>query len=230
VRQYNSATNYLISEIEVEARLLKSIGAVEEKMSNYPNLAQVGRGTRLSYIIPGNKDCFYLLKLGKSSMALCIHSSQSPLYFMHEALLRLLSVMQMLSGEYEVSASKLLPYLIAVLARQQISHYSEMINGNNSELTRRQSDQTDITLARRISYLLKENSELSQSNVVLSSKVKALATKLILLEYGKNASVNFISKETGFEKSEVESMIAGMKEQGYKAVFKNPDRFELVRL
>ena len=121
--------NYLTSRIEAKSRLVTTLKSVEGKLSCYPSMSQTGRGSTLRYALnTEDDDHFYSIEIGKSSMAICTHSSQSPLYFMHEALLRLLSMMQLLSEDYEVSANDLLPYLVAVLARQQINHYEHAID------------------------------------------------------------------------------------------------------
>lgn len=230
VKPKDDGKRLLTSSIGAEAMLLTSTRSVEEKMSRYPGLAQTGRGTALRYVFDCGNGSFYSIELGRDRVSVCIHSPQSPLYLMRDALLRLLSVLQLLSDDYEVRAKALIPHVVAVLARQQIEHYASEIDAKGAGRALQVCGETDLALARRIRLLLKENAELSAARSSLSSKIGSLAAKLVLFECGRDPSVSSISKETGLGRDEVMGALAGIRGLGYRAIFKNADRFELVRL
>ena len=77
---------------------------------------------------------------------------------------------------------------------------------------------------------MKEVFELRACRAVSDSKITSLASKLILSEYWRDASLSSISKETGLGREEIAAILSKMGSLGYRTVYKNSDRFELVKL
>jgi len=114
-----------MSSFCINARVISSIAAIRKKLESYPGLSLIAQGTSLKYeLSSGAPDYFYVLELGKNSLCFFIYSLSSPLYLLHDALLKLLNVLVILYDDYFVDVKSLFPYLAAVLARQQYHTFS----------------------------------------------------------------------------------------------------------
>lgn len=215
---------YLISKLEVKAKLITSMGDIQQKLSIYPNLRQVRRGTLLGYVIEEeHSNRFYSIELDSAHATIIVYSRTTPLYFLDEALIRLLSILQNISKYYEVTLESLYPYLILALSWQRLGRM--LVGGAPAE-----SENTDIILSKRLIELTKSNMQLNEVCNAVINKSRRLLLKLIVLESASNPSIEAISKSAGVRRDEVEKALHDMHESGYKAVLLDSDRFNLVRL
>ena len=220
----------LVSKIKVRANLVSNIREVKRKLKSYPGLEQVKDGNTPSYMLRCNKseERFYTLELDSGSVSINIYSSSSPIYFLQEAVLRLLSVMELTKKEYEFYFEDLYPYLILVLAREQISNYTERIVAANRTIDR--TDDADILLAKRVILLTKENARLRKNLSDVEEKNRKLLVNLVTQKQSANCDIGTLTQEIGVDREEIIKALSQTKELGYKAVYKSKDRFELVRL
>ncbi len=217
--------SYLASTINIKVRLLTSMPQVRRKLSNYPNLRQTGNGNTLKYVVElENRDKFYTISLTDKDFVLELHSKTSPLYFIHEALLRMLSLAAVLSEDYEFDIRSLFPYLVETLASQipkpQISRMESAIPQTPGE----------IILSSRINALNRENLQLGNEISSTRSKFLRMTSLFIISRYGPSVEVNEVSKECGISNEEVTKALMFMPELGYRALSLGHDRFNLVRV
>lgn len=219
-----------MSKIKVRANLISSIRSVKHKLKFYPGLEQVKDGNMPSYMLKCNKseERFYTLELDKESISMSIYAHTSPMYFLREAVLRLLSVMELIKKEYEFYFEDLYPYLILVLAREQISNYTERIATMNR--TTERTDDVDILLAKKVILLTRESAGLRKVLLGVEEKSRKLLVNLIVQRQGANCDIDILTKEIGVGREEIIKALSQTKELGYRAVYKSKGRFELVRL
>ena len=218
--------NYLMSSFCINARVISSIAAIRKKLESYPGLSLIAQGTSLKYeLSSGASDYFYVLELGKNSLCFFIYSLSSPLYLLHDALLKLLNVLVILYDDYFVDVRSLFPYLAAVLARQQYRTFS-IGDASKSE----HNSEVDYVLAKRVSALLSENYMLKRELDKCASRAKRTALMLIIAESAHNANVKQMADLLGVSKDGLLELIASLPELGYKAVYRGADEFELVKL
>jgi hypothetical protein len=216
---------YLLSKLEVKSKLLTSASNMQRKLSAYPNLRQVRHGTVLGYVIeeePGSH--FYSIELDKARASIAIYSKTTPLYFLDEAIMRFLSIMQIVSKDYEIALSDLYPYLAIALSWQRMKDMFK------DEPPAERSENTDIILSKRIIGLAKENRQLNELYNMMLNKNRRLLHRLIILESTNSQSIEAIAKIAEVRRDEVESALRDIRESGYKAVRLSPDRFSLVRI
>ena len=115
------ARGYLLSRVEVRARLLTRMASVRKALAPYPNLLPVRSGTHLEYLLQDEdtRDHFYSVSIGDASASITIYSKTTPLYFIQEAVLRFLGIIQAIGKDYEVHLPSLYPYLMLALSNQQ---------------------------------------------------------------------------------------------------------------
>jgi hypothetical protein len=216
---------YLISRIDFGARLLTRMGNIKKALDVYPNLRLAGSGTTLEYVLGDEsaKDHSYLIRIDRTCASITIYSKTTPLYFLQEALLRFLSIIQVISKDYELSMSSLYPYLIMVLANQQMRHALP------KEPTV-QTGNSDILLAKRLIQLMKDNRILSEMYQTELCKSRRLLQTLIVMGVPGGSGIEEIAKSTGLSREEISGILPSLHEIGYKAICVNPDRFELVKL
>ncbi len=200
------------------------MAAVRERLSCYPSLSAVRRGSALAYAID---DCggerFYLVSFSRSGIALELYSRESPLYFMREALLRLLSLAAVLSGEYEFDVRTLFPYLIEALRPG-----APEIPVRSLGLPRARVGGETI-LAGRISRLNRENARLAlELNAARAAATRTTALFLIS-RYGTSVEIGRAARESGLAVEAIEAAVRAMPELGYRALRLGAGRFSLVR-
>lgn len=218
-------SKFLSSRITVNARVVTSIRKVRASLGAYPGLIEVGYGSGIKYLIDCEREAgkFYLLSLSRSAIVFEVFSKVSPLYLMRESLLRLLSISAMLSEDYEFDMRSLFPYLIEVLACQELKGICEVRSGADANCG------GDIILARRITQLLKERRAFSSALDAASSKLARITALFIICRYGHAGDVNEIARDCGLTDEEVERALGGMHEIGYKRLPSRSGRFTLVR-
>lgn len=224
-RTSDLARGYLVSRMEVGARLLTRMGRIKCALEIYPNLRPVRSGTSLEYVLGDErtKDHFYSVRIERTHASITVYSKTTPLYFLPEALLRFLSVIQVIGKDYEVSMPSIYPYLIMVLANQQLRYALPKEPAP-------QRDNSDILLAKRLIQLMKENRKLRAMHEAESCKSRKLLQTLVVMEILGGAGIEEIARSTGLNRVELEGVLPSLQERGYKAIRVNSDRFELVRI
>ncbi|MGC8676103.1 MAG: hypothetical protein ACP5T3_01115 [Candidatus Micrarchaeia archaeon] len=204
------------------------LSAIASALANYPGMVQVGTGTMLKYELrpdSQNPDHFYVLEITRNSMALFTFSKSSPVYFMQEALLRLVSVLSLLDGVCTAELSGIYPYLISVLARQQLAYAEERAID-----VRKPHDDLALLLSSRIKALLEENYALKRSGSESSQALSRVTAMLIVSRSSGLASVSELARITGQSREQILLAMAELPKLGYRAAYKNRDEFELVGL
>lgn len=220
-------TNYLLSKIPIKAKLSKKLSEVARELGCYPGLRLVKKGTGLKYIIGDDgDDRFYLVEFSRESVSLTINSKISPLSYMQEAVLRLLSLLSLLDGAYQVEISSLYPYLINLLSSYQFSQLKDL--GGGSDLGR--NNGSEIVLAKRINSLLRENMEIGNQLTDKKRKLDFVLYKFILARYGNVVDLDLVQKETQMERKEIENTLKSMEGFGYRAVKIGEGRFSLASI
>lgn len=216
---------YLLSRIEVSARLLTRMSCVKKTLALYPNLKPVRSGTCMEYLLNDGevKDHFYLIRIDHTSATIAIYSKTTPLYFIQEAVLRFLGIIQAIGRDYEVRLSSLYPYLILALASQPMRRI--LLDEPPA-----QKENSDILLARRLIQLMKENRRLRELHNVELARSRKLLQNLIVIEGSGGAGIGEIIKYTGLSKGEILNILPSLHEIGYKAICINSDKFDLVKI
>ena len=137
--------------------------------------------------------------------------------------MRFLSVMQVISKDYDISLAGLYPYLAIALSWQRVGCAFK-------EDAPIRPDNSDIILSKRIIGLTKENRRLNEMHNAVLNKNRRLLHRLIILESANNQSIEAISKIVNVERDDIESALRDINESGYKAIRLSADRFSLVRL
>ncbi|MGC8547625.1 MAG: hypothetical protein ACP5MC_01310 [Candidatus Micrarchaeia archaeon] len=223
----DSKSGYLTSRISVKLRLLSSLESIEHKLRNYPGMLLASRGTSLKYVIDQQSDHFYTFEIAKDRAELVIFSRQTPLFYMQEALLRLMNLL-LIVKDCEVEIESIFPYIIAILARQQISGILASAPNNRHD-AKMQTD-VDFLLAKRIKELLKENTALKQTAAETKAKLEQITLQLVVASSAGTTSIKELASRTKLSELDLKSAIAQLPKLGYKAVYKNSDSFELVSL
>jgi hypothetical protein len=216
---------YLLSRMEVSARLLTRMASVKRTLALYPNLKPLRSGTCLEYLLDDGeaRDHFYLIRIDNTSATLAIYSKTTPLYLIQEAVLRFLSIIQTIGRDYEVCLSSLYPYLILALASQQMRR-------TLLEEPPAQRENSDILLARRLIQLMKDNKRLREVYGAELGKSRKLLQTLVVLEGEGGAGIGEITKSIGLSREEIAGILPSLHEIGYKAISINSDRFNLVKI
>lgn len=217
---------YLLSRIPIKARLLARMPLLVGTLENYPWLTQTRKGTSPAYIMGEEEDRFYTVEFSKDSILLTVHSKGSPLYYMQEAMLRLLGLLSSLEGLYEPDVRSLYPYLVNLLASGQFAQLSERLVSPKQE----RGLGVELVLARRVNALLRENSRLNGELNEERRKLRSVLSRFLIMRYGSAVDVEAASKETGIGAKEVEDAVRRMEELGYRSIKTGERRFSLARI
>ncbi len=216
---------YLFSVISVELTSHPDISAVRDRLGFYPQLRLERSGTALLYTIDQDRggDHFYTLEVTGSRISLTIYSARTPVFFIQEAVLRMLGMVQTLSGICEIRLESLYPYLIAALTQQEI--YSMLPKQET-----RASLSSDIVLSRRLIRLMNENSEMRDERKKLDESFNRAIIRWAALEAYRKCTVADIASRFGIEEKRVIDALDGAEREGYRVAHSGRDTFTLVRL
>lgn len=219
------ARGCLFSKLQVDARLMTRVASVKKEMGAYPALNLVREGTSLFYEIRCDEkdDHFYSLELGKASVSLTIYSRQNPTFFMQEATLRLLGILQILSGSYEVKIGSLYPYLILALADQQLTRLAR-------EEIRKEDTEPELILARKIISLMKENVILKEDYRKTHEKLRRVVLEAMAISGSVKDSAEEVAATLKIDKNDVLAALALAREAGYRVMHTGNSGFSLVRV
>ncbi len=216
---------YLNSAIIVRAEAKCRLSTIEKAMEGYPSARAIRRGTSLLYSIEEDSDRCYEIELSQSYMRLGIFSESSPLYFMKDAMLKLLSICSFLQGKYSVDISSIFPYLIELLADGQIGHYREVSAG----IQYPQSD-SYIVLAKRINFLRAEKSALEAKLKSATAEADNLLEGILVSEAVKApSSIDALSEKYKVSARSFSLALENLKKKGWK-VINNGSLFTLVNI
>jgi len=220
-----AAKGYLMSRIEVNSRVITDMDNVKKKLEVYPNLKRTRCGACLNYILGDEetRDHFYTIEINRTNAAIVIYAKITPVYFLQEALLRFLNIMQIVSKDYEIGVAGIYPYFVLALGGKQINQVEK-------EEGRSHTENSDILLAKRLIQLLNENKTLREAQRTVLNKSRRLLQRLIVLESANSSSVEEIVGRIGLNKEEVASALESMPEIGYRTIYVNSNRFNLVKM
>ncbi len=196
---------YLMSRLRLEGKL-HNTGRLEQLLELYPMLHCVGYGNELRYFIdePDISSRFYIAEFCDKGIAIEIYSKSTPLMFLREGMLRMLSLASFVGTVYEFDIKSIFPYLIDILAKDKLEYYFKPTMHSESR-------GSEIVLSRRILNLLKENYTL-KNNVASTEKTTTnLILMLLRLKYSGICNVRTAAPELGIE---VDSLITIIKNAG----------------
>lgn len=218
---------YLASKMPISAKLLTRLSSVRTKLKSYPGIKLVRNGEVVKYLISDEDDeRFYTIEFSKDRIVTTVYSGISPLYYMQEAILRTLSILSIIGECYQIDVKSLYPYLINLLANQQVGALERPIL--QEEQPRNGSD---IILAKRISSLIRDNSILKAELNDLRKKLISISCLFIITKYiGTSVEMGSILKETCIDSDDVSSITDQLHLLGYKIVKTGFDKVSIVRL
>ena len=210
--------------MRVDATLATGMAEVKRRLECHPGLSMVGNGSRVRYHVAGDneKDHFYVVELGAGYMAIETYAKSSPVYFMQEALLRLVAISSLLRDDYTMQLQSLFPYLVGVLAGRALGDMAQKLDDGV-----RWRD-TDILLAKKIIGLTKENACLRERGAKLEALSGKLLVSMMIAKYSHDVTVDAIASESGIDAKEVAAALASMPAHGYRVVYSGEKRFSLV--
>ncbi|MEM3555020.1 MAG: hypothetical protein QXU79_04335 [Candidatus Micrarchaeaceae archaeon] len=144
---------------------------------------------------------------------------------MHEALLRILSMMAFTESFYSYDVSSLFPYLIAVLAEKQISGYIQ----NAAIGPGQYGVDPSITLSKRIILLQRENAKLGSEREALSKEVESLTARIIIAESAFTNDLARISEKYNLPIERLKNALGHLQAYGYRVAQLNGSFFSLVK-
>lgn len=213
----------LFSRIELSAELRSRISRVKKELQAYSGLHLIREGTVLVYeIMPDDDEHYYTAEFGANSIALSIHARKTPVLFLHEALLRLVALLQLTSDCYEVRLRSLYPYLVLALAGGQLSS----LQSNKKESQERQGN---IVLSRKLLSLISESKDLKKNNTELASRLRKTIVKSIIISGRERISTREFAAELGIAEKEVTDALSFAEDVGYRVVRYGNDIFGLVK-
>ncbi|MEM0146857.1 MAG: hypothetical protein QXS17_00120 [Candidatus Micrarchaeaceae archaeon] len=220
--------HYLMSGMHVKLFMQKPLAHAEARLANYPGFVLLSRGSRLEYmLVPDAEkpDHFYTVSIEKDSMHFFIFSKLSPVYFFSEAVLRLISILQLMSTVCTAELSSIYPYLVIALAQRQLAFAAAQAKPDKQQ---KKQDELSAILSARIKHLIDENSALIQKEAESHSVVTRLLALFIVSGFNGMASISDISAKTGMGVQAIKEAIAALPDFGYRAVFRGADRFDLI--
>lgn len=220
--------NYKISKIEVKSRLSCKLSDLRKILNNYPGLIPISYGSIIKYkLLDQNKEYFYTLEISRNSISVTINSGSSPVYYMQEALLRLLSVLSVLEEFCEVDIRSLYPYLINVFSSSKLDQFANRISGM---IEVKEDNDVELVFAKRINSLLIEKEDSAQKLKEANVRFASLLSRFIILKYGNNVDIKEIERDTEIKEKEIIDALKHVDTAKYGIIQINNDRFSLVRL
>jgi biotin operon repressor len=224
-KEETETKEYLFSRICIDAAICSSMARVKELLKPYPNMRLERDGTSLRYLLERNDACdhFFSLEFEKRSIAITVYSKRTPALFIQEAMLRLLGVIQTLSGCYRVELESLYPYLVMVIAAQQL-------DSALPQKTQECNPLPDVILSKRLIKLINENSKLREEQESLTKNFRRMVLKAVVLSSVSEHSVDSIAAKLGIAKKDVVAALDSAESVGYRVVSTGRGTFNLVRL
>lgn len=225
MKRITKVNQALVSKIKVRATLLTDLKRLKDALGYYPNLKQVSRTRRLSYEIEDSElmDIHYTLEFADEWIAIELHSSVSPFYFLNEMLVRLIGIIAFLKEHYTIVLDDLAPYLIESLSMRQLDSYM-----SDFELKKHEHN-GDLVLSKRIISLAKENAVLDKELGSRQAQALLLLQKLIISSYGHNSSIEMVKEGSGVGGNEIKAALEHLPELGYKVVYSSREKFNVVK-
>jgi hypothetical protein len=215
---------YLSRSIILKASLSTSLDGVRTRLEKYPDIKFLESRREIRFIATDANEICYEFQLSKQYlMAKVLSTTVPPEHFLHNALLRLLSVSSFLEGCYAYEIESVFPVMIDVLSRQHLSQHA-------ITQSRTAADRSgDLLLARRINSLLKERSELSDRCGSLNRELNRLTVMLITSRYGSSFSIEDLKKDGIFTEDMLKARLNEIEKSGYKIIRLDKQKMALVR-
>ncbi len=218
----HDAKGYLMSRLRLKGRL-RNKKELQRLLDIYPSLQPLSYGSSLRYIInePDMNARFYIAEFSGTEMAIEIYSASSPLVFLKEGVVRLLSLASFVDPLYEFDIRSAFPYLIEVLMRQKTEHYGALAN-------EKEVYGHDIILSKRIMSLQKENTMLRESEYAAQRALIQVAAVLLKTRYRGRCRISNVAGETGLGEKAVREAIMYACSSGCKVIWHGKEEFSLV--
>ncbi len=200
---------WLFSRMQVNARLTSKLKSIKELMEAYPGRQLAREGSSLVYSLdPGEPgDHFYLAEFGKDSISLEVHSRSSPVSYIGEATLVMLSLLSLTADKYETDLGSLYPYLLLSISGRRLIGFEHAWKFDAET-------RSDLVLARRLISLMKENAELDERCRRSEDSLKKVVSKAVeILEKGPYTA-DEIAERLGLRKEEVAAILKNADREG----------------
>ena len=213
----------LVSRIMTKAKLLTNMSKISNTLELYPGLFKDKCDYGLRYTtLNDEKGPRFVIEATKESISIEISSNTSPLYFMKEGLLRLLSLIAILHDDYEVGIEGLYPYLTYVLMNVKPCKFTKNVTNARED--------TDIILAKRILKLIRKNEDYEKLLKTERNNFVKVLSKLIEEKYTHKSRVEEISERIGVDVADVDEAVQKLIKDGYRKLPSGRDSFDLVRI
>ena len=213
----------LVSRIMTKAKLLTNMSKISNTLELYPGLFKDKCDYGLRYTtLNDEKGARFVIEATKESISIEISSNTSPLYFMKEGLLRLLSLIAILHDDYEVGIEGLYPYLTYVLMNVEPCKFTKNVTNVRED--------TDIILAKRILKLIRKNEDYEKLLKTERNNFVKVLSKLIEEKYTHKSRVEEISESIGVDVADVDEAVQKLIKDGYRKLPSGRDSFDLVRI
>ena len=216
----------LVSRIPIKAKLAGRFTAAIEKLTLYPGLKCIRKGTVYEYLINDQgQNRQFTVSFSKNEVIMTICAMESPQYHMQDALLRMLGILAFMADHYEVQLKDMYPYLISTIGSHKLGYIFDKLEKVYGE-----KNDTDVILARRINSLISQNRILEYEISKMKAKATLVLSNYIVAKYSDKIDVIALVKETGFSDKEIMASIQQIENLGYKKLRLKDGSYSLLRI
>ena len=223
----NKKENYIFSKVSIAGRPLSSLEEIKLSFSDHPGLSLMYSGESLRYSIKtqGFTDRYFILEICKENIYIIIYSATSPIFFLKEAVIKLLLILSFIKPNYSIELSDFYPFIMEILSKDTFNTAEFKKLTENTKITYGE----DVVLSRRIIALLNENKKLNNEILFLRSTSLRLMTSAILLKYSGKINFRIASKDLGMEEATFRKLLEETKSLGFTTLWHNKSEFTLVK-
>ena len=223
----NKKESYIFSKVSISGRTLSGLEEIKILLSDHPGVSLIYSGEFLRYSIKtqNTTDHYFILEIYNSNISIAIYSMVSPVFFLKEAIIKLLLILSFIKTYYSIELSELYPFIMEILSKDTFGTAEFKKLAENSKTTYGE----DVVLSRRIITLLNENKKLSNEILFLQLTSVRLMTSVLLLKYSGKINFRSASKDLGIDEAMFKNLLEETKSLGFTALWHNKSEFTLVK-
>jgi hypothetical protein len=212
---------HLSSTISITADLLSDMSKARAKLLCYPNIMALP-GNKTEFVIKNNDSPeFYKVELKETKILFTTFSNISPLYSMKDSLLKMISIMEILSEDFTFYFDSIAPYFTNALKNHDLKVSSS---------TRKSGNQTEVILSKRVISLIKSNGSLLEEVKRVNDMLISVSSELILTRCTSGSNIKAFERETGLSSTQISDVFDLLQVKGYKIIFSKRDEFSVVKI
>lgn len=223
----NKKESYIFSKVSISGRALSSLEEIKISLLDHPGVSLMYSGEILRYSIKTQDftDRYFILEISKSNISITIYSATSPVFFLKEAILKLLLILSFIKAYYSIELSEFYPFIMEILSKDTFSttEFKKLVENTKATYG------DDVVLSRRIITLLNENKKLSNEILFLRSISLRLMTSALLLKYSGKINFKSASKDFGIDEVIFKKLLEETKSLGFTTLWHNKSEFTLVK-